>query len=82
MKLKKAFNQAIDFELTWYPERYASDQIKITKATAKRNVRPCYEQYLDCDGDHISDNEFHWYGEGGEIIASYDIEIKLLTLGA
>jgi len=82
MKLKKAFNQAIDFELTWYPERYASDQMKITKATAKRNVRPCYEQYLDCDGDEISDIELHWYGEGGEIIASYDIEIKRLTLGS
>lgn len=82
MKLKKAFNQAIDFELTWYPERYASDQIKITKAAAKRNVRPCYEQYLDCDGHEISDSELQWYGEGGEIIASYDIEIKLLTLGA
>jgi hypothetical protein len=82
MKLKKAFNQAIDFELTWYPERYASDQIKITKAAAKRNVRPCYDQYLDCDGDEISDCELHWYGEGGEIIASYDIERKLLTLGA
>jgi hypothetical protein len=81
MKLKKAFNQAIDFELTWYPERYASDQIKITKATAKRNVRPCYEQYLDCDGDEYTKYELHWYGEGGEIIASYDIEIKLLTLG-
>jgi hypothetical protein len=62
MKLKKAFNQAIDFELTWYPERYASDQIKITKAAAKRNVRPCYDQYLDCDGDEISDCELHWYG--------------------
>ena len=82
MKLKKAFNQAIDFELTWYPERYASDQIKITKAAAKRNVRPCYEQYLDCDGDEIRDSELHWYGEGGEIIASYDIGRKLLTLGA
>lgn len=82
MKLKKAFNQAIDFELTWYPERYASDQIKITKASAKRDVRPCYQQYLDCDGDEISQCELQWYGEGGEIIASYDIEIKLLTLGA
>jgi hypothetical protein len=82
MKLKKAFNQAIDFELTWYPERYASDQIKITKAAAKRNVRPCYEQYLDCDGDEISDCELHWYGEHGEIIVSYDIERKLLTLGS
>ena len=82
MKLKKAFNQARNFELTWYPERYASDQIKITKASAKRNVRPYYEQYLDCDGDEISGSELHWYGEGGEIIASYDIERKLLTLGA
>jgi hypothetical protein len=82
MKLKKAFNQAIDFELTWYPQRYASAQIKITKASAKRDIRPLYEEYLTQDGDPISDIVYNWYGEGGEILASYDIEIKLLTLGS
>ena len=56
--------------------------IEMILRQSKRNVRPCYEQYLDCDGDEISDSELQWYGEGGEIIASYDIERKLLTLGA
>lgn len=81
MKLNKAFTKARKFELTWYPERYASAQIKITKASAKRDIRPFYEEYLTQDGDHISDNEFTWYGEGGEIIASYNILSNLLTLG-
>jgi|GEM_PF-4295065 len=82
MKLKKAFNQARNFELTWYPEGCASDQIKITKAAVKRDIKPCCEKYLDCDGDQFSDSELIWYGEGGEIICSYDIERNLLTIGA
>ena len=82
MKLSKAFTKARRFELTWYPERYASAQVKITKASAKRDIRPLYEEYLTQDGNNISEAEFHWYGEGGEIIASYDIERNLLTLGA
>ena len=82
MKLKKAFNQAMNFELTWYPEGCVSDQIKITKAAVKRDIIPLYKEYLTQDGDPISDSELIWYGEGGEIICSYDTERNLLTIGA
>ena len=82
MKLKNAFTKATNFELTWYPEKYASAQLKITKASAKRDIKPLYEEYLTEDGYASSDTEFTWFGYGGEIIASYDIETKLLTLGA
>jgi hypothetical protein len=83
MKLKKAFNLAAKFELTWYPESNSSAQIKITKAQAKRDLKPCYEEYLLDEGDSVGVGyETLWYGSQGEIIASFDPSDKLLTLGA
>ena len=83
MKLKKAFNEAKTFELTWYPESNTSDQIKISKAQAKRNIRSCYTDYLNDEGDNAGAGwEILWYGSQGEIIASYDPSNNLLTLGA
>ena len=82
MTLKKAFNLAKKFELTWYPESNSSAQIKITKAQAKRDLKSCYEDYLLEEGDDAGHGyEILWYGSQGEIIASYDPSDSLLTLG-
>ena len=39
MTLKRAFNLATKFELTWYPESNSSAQIKITKAQARERSK-------------------------------------------
>ena len=83
MKLRAAFNKAEIFELTWYPESNSSAQVKITKAQAKRDHKPCYEEYLLDEGDPVGVGyETLWYGSQGEIIASYDPSNKCLTIGA
>lgn len=80
MKLKKAFREAKRFDLIWYPERYATSHIKISGKMAREKCQPCYEDYLDQDGDGDQDG-YEYYGDGGEIIASYYPNDKLLTLG-
>ena len=83
MTLKKAFSEATKFELTWYAESCSSDQIKISKAQANRDIKSCYTDFLLDEGDCAGTGyETLWYGSQGEIIASYDPSDRLLTLGA
>ena len=80
MKLRHAFNLAKTIEITWYPQRYNSSQMKISKVSAKKNIKPMYDDYLGIDGDDHG-GDLLWYDDGGTIIASYYLNTETLVLG-